>query len=52
MDRVVEEPVFRNYVGGEIGEMWGIETTGEVEMVYVADPTEYVGKQSGIQLCC
>lgn len=40
-------PVFRNYVGGEIGEMWGIETTGEVEMVYMADPTEYVGKMSG-----
>ncbi len=40
-------PVFRNYVGGEIGEMWGIETTGEVEMVYVSDPTEYVGKMSG-----
>ncbi|MEO0898141.1 MAG: TonB-dependent receptor [Bacteroidota bacterium] len=40
-------PVFRNYVGGEIGEMWGLETTGEVEMQYVADPTEYVGKQSG-----
>ena len=40
-------PVFRNYVGGEIGEMWGLETTGEVEMVYMSDPTEYVGKQSG-----
>ncbi|MCI4669123.1 MAG: TonB-dependent receptor [Bacteroidia bacterium] len=40
-------PVFRNYVGGQIGEMWGLETTGEVEPEYVADPTEYVGKQSG-----
>ncbi len=40
-------PVFRNYVGGEIGEMWGIETTGEVEMEYISDPTEYVGKMSG-----
>ena len=40
-------PVFRNYIGGEIGEMWGIETTGEVEMVHMSDPTEYVGKQSG-----
>lgn len=40
-------PVFRNYVGGEIGEMWGLETTGEVEAQYVSDPTEYVGKQSG-----
>lgn len=40
-------PVFRNYVGGQIGEMWGIETTGEVESKYISDPLEYVGKQSG-----
>ncbi len=40
-------PVFRNYVGGQIGEMWGIETTGEVESKYIADPLEFVGKQSG-----
>lgn len=40
-------PVFRNYIGGQIGEMWGIETTGEVEMKYMSDPTEYIGKQSG-----
>ncbi|MEM6347546.1 MAG: TonB-dependent receptor [Bacteroidota bacterium] len=40
-------PVFRNYVGGEIGEMWGLETTGPVEMVYVADPTRNNGINSG-----
>ena len=40
-------PVFKNYVGGQIGEMWGLETTGEVEMVYMEDPTEFPGKQSG-----
>ncbi len=32
-------PVFRNYVGGSIGEMWGLETKGEVESVHLADPT-------------
>ncbi len=40
-------PVFRNYVGGEIGEMWGVETTGEVEMKYLANPIEFPGQQSG-----
>ena len=40
-------PVFRNYVGGQIGEMWGIQTTGEVEMKYLANPLEYAGQQSG-----
>jgi TonB-linked SusC/RagA family outer membrane protein len=40
-------PVFRNYVGGEIGEMWGIETTGEVEMEHLKNPIEFVGQQSG-----
>lgn len=40
-------PVFRNYVGGEIGEMWGLETTGEVEMIHVADPIRTVGATSG-----
>lgn len=40
-------PVFRNYIGGQIGEMWGIETTGEVEAKYMADPLEFVGKQTG-----
>ncbi|MEM6726793.1 MAG: SusC/RagA family TonB-linked outer membrane protein, partial [Bacteroidota bacterium] len=40
-------PVFRNYVGGEIGEMWGLETTGMVEMEFVADPTIVPGVNSG-----
>ena len=40
-------PVFRNYVGGEIGEMWGLETTGLVEMEFVEDPTVAVGINSG-----
>ncbi|WP_072995331.1 SusC/RagA family TonB-linked outer membrane protein [Pseudozobellia thermophila] len=40
-------PVFRNYVGGEIGEMWGLETIGEVEMEYLADATQYPNNQSG-----
>ena len=40
-------PVFRNYIGGEIGEMWGIETTGEVEMKHLSNPIEFVGQQSG-----
>jgi len=39
--------VFRNYVGGEIGEMWGLETTGEVEMAYLADGTRHPNNQSG-----
>ena len=40
-------PVFRNYVGGEIGEMWGLETTGPVEMAYLADGTRHPNNQSG-----
>jgi len=40
-------PVFRNYIGGEIGEMWGIETTGEVPMSALNNPIEFVGQQSG-----
>jgi hypothetical protein len=40
-------PVFRNYVGGEIGEMWGLETIGAVEMKYLADPTQYINNTSG-----
>ncbi|QIE58090.1 TonB-dependent receptor [Rasiella rasia] len=39
-------PVFRNYVGGEIGEMWGLETKGQVEDVYIADPTRAIGINS------
>ncbi|MEO1624703.1 MAG: TonB-dependent receptor [Bacteroidota bacterium] len=40
-------PVFRNYVGGEIGEMWGLETIGPVEMEWVEDPTRNNGINSG-----
>lgn len=40
-------PVFRNYVGGEIGEMWGLETIGSVEMSWVEDPTRNNGINSG-----
>ncbi len=40
-------PVFRNYVGGQIGEMWGIETTGLVEMEHLSNPLEYAGQESG-----
>ncbi len=36
MDSSGRGPVFRNYVGGEIGEMWGLETTGDVEMIYIS----------------
>ncbi|MEL6867215.1 MAG: SusC/RagA family TonB-linked outer membrane protein, partial [Bacteroidota bacterium] len=39
-------PVFRNYVGGEIGEMWGLETIGLVETEFMADPTRAVGINS------
>lgn len=39
-------PVFRNYVGGEIGEMWGLETIGMVESEYIADPTRAIGLNS------
>ncbi len=40
-------PVFRNYVGGEIGEMWGLETTGLVESVHIEDPTRNNDINSG-----
>ncbi len=40
-------PVFRNYVGGEIGEMWGLETIGEVEMIYLEDGTRHPNNTSG-----
>jgi len=39
-------PVFRNYVGGEIGEMWGLETAGEVESEFIEDPTRAIGINS------
>ncbi len=40
-------PVFRNYVGGEIGEMWGLETISPEEMKYIEDPTLVIGLNSG-----
>ena len=39
-------PVWRNYVGGEIGEMWGLETTGQVETKFIEDPTRAIGINS------
>ncbi len=40
-------PIFRNYVGGEIGEMWGLETTGPVEMRFLEDPTRHPNNDTG-----
>ena len=39
--------VFRNYVGGGIGEMWGLETIGDVEMDYLADGSRHPNSQTG-----
>ena len=39
-------PFFRNYVGGEIGEMWGLETIGLVESEFMSDPTRAIGISS------
>jgi TonB-linked SusC/RagA family outer membrane protein len=39
--------VFRNYVGGGIGEMWGLETKGTVEMEYLADGSRHPNSQTG-----
>lgn len=36
-------PIFRNYVGGEIGEMWGLEVIREVETKYMLDPSRNIG---------
>jgi TonB-linked SusC/RagA family outer membrane protein len=36
-------PEFRNYVGGEVGEMWGYAVTGEVETIHIADPSRNIG---------
>jgi TonB-linked SusC/RagA family outer membrane protein len=40
-------PQFRNYVGGEIGEMWGLETIGDVEMKYILDGSRHPNSQTG-----
>lgn len=39
-------PVFRNYVGGRIGEMWGLQTLGKVEDKFINDPTVVIGLNS------
>lgn len=39
-------PVFRNYVGGEIGEMWGLQTNGMVETQFMSDPSRNIGISS------
>ncbi len=36
-------PEFRNYVGGELGEMWGYAVIGEVETIHIADPSRNIG---------
>ncbi len=40
-------PIFRNYVGGEIGEMWGLETDGEVEPNFLEDGTRHPNNRTG-----
>jgi TonB-dependent starch-binding outer membrane protein SusC len=37
---------FRNYVGGQVGEMWGYETLGQVEAKYIKDPSIAIGVSS------
>ena len=39
-------PQFRNYVGGEVGEMWGYQTIGQVESKYIKDPSQNIGFSS------
>ena len=39
--------VYRNYVGGEIGEIWTLETTGSVAMEHVINPLDVIGNTSG-----
>jgi TonB-dependent SusC/RagA subfamily outer membrane receptor len=39
--------VYRNYVGGEIGELWALETAGEVAMEHVINPLDVIGNTSG-----
>jgi len=40
-------PIFRNYVGGEIGEMWGLETSGSVEPEFLEDGTRHPNNRTG-----
>ena len=39
--------VYRNYVGGEIGELWGLETTGWVDESFMINPLDVIGASSG-----
>ncbi|MRI00514.1 SusC/RagA family TonB-linked outer membrane protein [Kriegella sp. EG-1] len=39
--------VYRNYVGGEIGELWALETTGWVEERHLINPLDVIGNSSG-----
>jgi TonB-linked SusC/RagA family outer membrane protein len=39
-------PYFRNYVGGQIGEMWALQTIGAVETQYMKDPSRNIGLTS------
>ena len=39
--------VYRNYVGGEIGELWGLETTGWVAEEHMINPLDVIGNSSG-----
>lgn len=39
--------VYRNYIGGEIGELWGLETTGWVDEVHMINPVDVIGNSSG-----
>ena len=39
-------PQFRNRVGGELGEFWGLETAGEVESEFIKEPTRAIGQGS------
>lgn len=39
--------VYRNYVGGEISELWTLETTGWVEESFMVNPLDVVGNSSG-----
>ena len=40
-------PIFRNYIGGEIGEMWGLATSGPVEMRFLEDGTRHPNNGTG-----
>ncbi|QOD60948.1 SusC/RagA family TonB-linked outer membrane protein [Polaribacter haliotis] len=39
--------VYRNYVGGEIGELWTLETTGWVAEKHMINPLDVIGNSSG-----